>query len=96
MRNSHVDMLSTQKKLAFRTSNEIQCTILISIQIYYTVYNSMQLFFVQDSGSYVNFDDTAHNQILYVSCALKVTVNATIYKVLKNASWRTIKVFLLR
>lgn len=32
------------KKLAFRTSNEIQCTILISIQISYTVYNSMQLF----------------------------------------------------
>lgn len=41
------------KKLGFRTNNEIQCTILISIQIYYTVYNSMQLYFVPDDGSYV-------------------------------------------
>lgn len=34
----------------------------------------MQLFFVKDDGSYVYFNDTAHNQILYVTCALKVTV----------------------
>lgn len=53
----------------------------------------MQLFFVQDDGSYVYFNDTAHNQILYVSCALKVTYIDTIYKVLKNASWRTISLF---
>lgn len=53
----------------------------------------MQLFFVQDDGSYVYFNDTAHNQILYVSCALKVTVNVTIYKLLKNAAGAQLKSF---